>query len=250
VKARQQQQSKVHKARGLGPKYLFSSLLQCGCCGGGFIITHRDSYGCGRRKDRGPTVCDNHLTIKRDWIETALLDGLRNDLLAPEYVDVFKEEVARVIRDMNSSPEKPILERRLSTTRKEIDNLMRAIKAGIYTSTTKDELERLEADKASLEQQIQAMAPEVLAMLPRAIERYKSMVAELNKSLCRTAIPKAREYIRQLVGNKIIIKPDESGEYLKAEFETDYARMLSIGLVAGAGFTSYRHVYSLKPKAA
>src|SRR5262249_21136445 len=56
VQRRQQQQSKAttaiqraqhHKARtGAGPKYLFSSLLKCFCCGANYVMSAPNVYGC------------------------------------------------------------------------------------------------------------------------------------------------------------------------------------------------------------
>jgi len=49
------------------PKYLRSSLLSCGPCGGSYVLQqHRagvQHYGCGVRYDRGIVVCDNRAVV-------------------------------------------------------------------------------------------------------------------------------------------------------------------------------------------
>ena len=46
------------------PRYLFSGLLTCGACGGGYTLVGARHYGCANARNRG--TCDNRLTIRRD----------------------------------------------------------------------------------------------------------------------------------------------------------------------------------------
>ena len=52
------------------------------------------------------------------------------------------------------STQLPALKKQLKQNKKEIDNLMKAIKAGLFTKSTKAELERLEQEQETLEVQI------------------------------------------------------------------------------------------------
>ena len=73
-------------------------------------------------------------------------------------------------------------------------NVMRAIKAGIFTAATKSELEKLEAERTRWTQLLQDRSAKVAAILPRAADRYRELMSEL-ASLSDKNRTKAREQI-------------------------------------------------------
>jgi Nucleotidyl transferase AbiEii toxin, Type IV TA system/Recombinase zinc beta ribbon domain len=78
------------------PQYLFSGLTKCGICGAGFIMSGKNRLGCFGTRDQGR--CDNHLTIRRDEIETRVLRALQEKLLRQ---DLFEEFCDEFTREMN-----------------------------------------------------------------------------------------------------------------------------------------------------
>ena len=69
-----------------------------------------------------------------------------------------------------------------------IDNLVRAVKAGILTPTTKAELEKAEAERARLERELKIDAKpidDIEAMLSRAIDHHRALVTNLEKAVSR-----------------------------------------------------------------
>ena len=78
------------------PQYLFSELTKCGVCGSGFIMSGKNRLGCFGARDQGR--CDNHLTIRRDEIETRVLKALQEKLLRQ---DLFAEFCDEFTREMN-----------------------------------------------------------------------------------------------------------------------------------------------------
>jgi len=72
------------------PPHLFSYLLKCGCCGGGFSKISKDLYGCFNAKNKG--VCDNHLTIRQDRLETTVLKAIQEHLMDEELCKIFCDE--------------------------------------------------------------------------------------------------------------------------------------------------------------
>lgn len=46
------------------PKHLFSGLMRCGVCGGGFSKISAAHFGCSTARNKGPTSCANLLTIR------------------------------------------------------------------------------------------------------------------------------------------------------------------------------------------
>ena len=81
-------------------KFLFSGLMTCGVCGGGYTILGKDGYGCATRRSKG--TCTNTLTVRRQEIEGRVLDGLKERLMAPElvaaFIEEFRAEVNRLAR--------------------------------------------------------------------------------------------------------------------------------------------------------
>jgi hypothetical protein len=74
------------------PKYLLSGLLHCGICNAHYILHDARSYACSGHKGG---ACDNHIRVRRDALESAILGPLRNEMLAPERVAQMAKEMHR-----------------------------------------------------------------------------------------------------------------------------------------------------------
>lgn len=72
------------RSTGRGPKYLFSGLLKCGCCGANYIMHSTTSYGCALNINGGDAACSNRLRLPRKLAEMRLLDALKQDLFTPK----------------------------------------------------------------------------------------------------------------------------------------------------------------------
>ena len=68
------------------PRFLFSGLMNCGCCGSGFSKVNKDSFGCSAARKKGPAVCTNMTVIRREDLEGAVLNALEHHLMDPEVV--------------------------------------------------------------------------------------------------------------------------------------------------------------------
>jgi hypothetical protein len=163
---------------GAGQKYLFSGLLRCGVCGGAYVIQDRTHYGCADHKNRAEAVCTNRLKVRRSTIETVLLEGIKAGLLSEEAYRVFEAEARALLKQ--AKPDPSAARRRLADAKKEVDNLMAAIRAGIITPTTKAALE--EAERALVDARAHLATIEQFEptqILPRAREIYRDLVARL-----------------------------------------------------------------------
>ncbi|MDA1099221.1 MAG: recombinase family protein [Proteobacteria bacterium] len=264
VKARQKIQRErgvairvaLHKnARtGAGPKYLFSGLLKCHCCGANYVIVDNYRYGCAKHRDRGPDVCSNGLKVPRKLVEERLLEGIKRDLFTDEGIALFKKEVARLLaeRARSQGRDNDKAKRRLAAVENEIENIMVAIKQGILTTTTKAELQKAEAEKASLEKAMNANTSSldnIPTLLPRATDRFRALIDNL-EGVTQAQVARARTNIKALVGGEISLIPMEGG-YLEAELRGNYAGLIrlanqspggkagggsKLSVVAGAGF--------------
>ena len=241
VKARQasQRERSVHvrealhrNARsGAGPKYLFSGLLKCAVCGGSYIIADRSHYRCGTYINRGPAACGNSLRASRRLIEERLVETLKRDLFTPEALKIFQKEAVRAIAEAQrgTSETSKVVRNRLAQVEREIANLIAAIKAGIVTPTTKNELQKAEAEHEDLRQRASALSPQKLdleSVFARAHERYREIVSNLSSEAIED-IPAARRCVGALFGGEIKLFPMPEG-YLEAEFRGDYAGLIRL----------------------
>ncbi len=142
--------------------------------------------------------------------------------------------------EQRSRPETGRLKKRLAAVEKEIGNIMAAIKAGILTPTTKAGLEAAEREKAELERQMEQEAQaldKVAQVLPRAVDRYGDLVANLEEAIAAD-VPRARTQVQALLGDKITLHPKDDG-FLEAEVVGNYAGLMTLaakrpGTMAGA----------------
>jgi site-specific DNA recombinase len=178
---------KLHsRARSTGarPKYLFSGLLVCGHCGGKFVVCCTAAYCCSNWRTRGEAVCSNTLRVPRTLVESVLLEAIERDLFTPEGLEVFKHEVARVLaaHRRTLSPDWAKATARVKDVEREIAAIITAIKAGIFSASTKAELDRLEAEQATLTQTIAGrnkLFDKVVTFLPDMELRFKQLVDNL-----------------------------------------------------------------------
>ena len=71
------------------PRYLFTGLMRCAVCGGGIVHFNKIYIGCANARNKG--TCDNKGTMRRDDLETAVLDGLQNRLMEPARTKIFPD---------------------------------------------------------------------------------------------------------------------------------------------------------------
>ncbi|MFZ5619688.1 MAG: recombinase family protein [Pseudomonadota bacterium] len=233
------------------PRHLLSGMMRCGVCGGNFIVVDRYRYGCAVHKDRGPHACNNHLKVSKTLAETLLLKGVKERLLTPERIELFRRETTRLLEEARreAKPDSQGDRERLKAVEKEIGNLVSAIREVGISPTLRDELRRAESEKQRIQARIAAAAEELEA-LPRTLPDASQRVRELVSGLERTVgedMTKARALLSEILDG-IRLLPSDSGEYLVAEAQGSIASLLqlsgtklsknqeSLTLVAGAGF--------------
>ena len=105
-------------------------------------------YGCIKR--RREKACDKK-PVRQDWIEALVLDEtvkLLHDDELMEYIIDRTWEYYQVTDKVQE--EKAVLEAQLAEVDKAINNLVRAIEAGIFNAATKSRMDELDAQKAAL----------------------------------------------------------------------------------------------------
>jgi site-specific DNA recombinase len=227
----QRQQQQGHQASGgRGPKYLFSGLLRCGCCGGAYVVIDRYRYGCAMNRDRGESACANNQRIARATVEQVLLAGIKAELLSEAAYKAFEEEARRLLKE--HQPDPADARRAAQKAKVEIDNIMAAIRAGIITPSTKQALEDVEARLQDAERQVREIQScQPAQILPRAREIHRSMVEQLERI---EDVSAAREALRAIVG-EIRLMP-ENGELWAEMTQGGMAALCQLSVVAGARF--------------
>ena len=138
--------------------YLLSGKLYCGYCGGKYVGesgTGRNNlpryyYKCGNKKVR-KEPCESK-SMRKEFLEDLVVDKIKTAILESKALEAIAENLCEAFN--SSITEDPMLsanEKALQKTKKEIDNLMNAIKAGIFNEVIKDELDKLQEEKKQLE---------------------------------------------------------------------------------------------------
>ncbi|WP_425497769.1 recombinase family protein [Lysobacter arvi] len=213
--------------RGRTPRHLLSGLLKCGECGGPIVVLDRYNYGCSIAKDRG--TCSNRVRLKRGPTEERLLAGIRRDILNEEAFQRFQRAAGAALA--SAAPNTDALRRRLSEAERERDNVMRAIREGVITKTTKAALIAAEAaiEEASsgLERARQFQPAQ---FLPRAREAWQRITASLADAARDVAA--ARSAIHDLLGEDLRLVNKNGDLFAEIAASSD----AQINVVAGAGF--------------
>ena len=213
------------------PRYLFSGLMRCGCCGSGFSKISADAFGCSAARNKGPAVCTNRLTIKRDVLEGKVLDALANHLMDPDLVRLFCEEYVaernRLAAEADAS--RAVLDGELARVKKDHARLVQAILDGVPGDQVKEPMIALDARRQELEKLLaDRPTKEPVAFHPAMAGVYRERVAALVRGLGDAEqMEAAKEALRQLV-DRIVLTPDEAGAALTIDVQGDLAGLLSL----------------------
>ncbi|NVO29536.1 recombinase family protein [Donghicola sp. C2-DW-16] len=214
------------------PRYLFSKLLVCDCCGGGFSMINKSSFGCTQSRTKGQVICPNRRTIKREELEDRILSALTERLMQPEAVKAFCDAYLAERNRLASSRDdkRSELLTALSKLKSEKDVLIASIKSGVPAEFLHDEIEKNMRRTSALEAEVSAEPREdVLRFDPRLAEDYRQRVSALIRSLGdRTEMNESWEQLRGLI-EKIILIPDDHDGYT-IDLRGDLAGLLNMAL--------------------
>lgn len=143
--------------------YLLTGKLFCGDCGSpmvgvsGTSKTHtlHHYYSCNGRRTKTAPSCGMR-NARRDDIERDIAAAIKDTMLTPETIDAIAEASYKYQMDSIASPDLAILEQQLADATRSLSNIMAAIEQGIFTASTRDRLQELEAQKEALTSRISA----------------------------------------------------------------------------------------------
>ena len=144
-----------HKAE---DDYLLTTKLFCGYCGAylsGECGTSRTGvvhhyYKCVSVKKKR-TDCHKK-TVRKDWLKDMVVSATMKMLMNDATIDAIVSALMTLQDAENTAL--PLYEKQLREVKSSIDNLLNAIQQGIFTRSTKERLDELEASRDELENKI------------------------------------------------------------------------------------------------
>ena len=229
------------------PKYLFSGLTKCACCGGGYTMISADLVGCATARNKG--TCDNRKNIRRERLEERVLNALRHHLMEPDLFKEFCNEFTREVNRLRMDGRAAIdaAETEVKRIDRELDRLVDLILKGGAADRINETMVGLEQRKKELEAVLTDAEDPPPLLHPEMAGYYRAQVAKLHKSLQDEAEAKrleATEILRSLV-DEIILTPID--DEMLIDVRGDLAGILSVSLkrkkpAAGAGQSQFELV--------
>jgi site-specific DNA recombinase len=217
------------------PRTLFSGLMTCGACGGGFAKVSQTQFGCSRARNKGKAVCTNMATISQAELEALILDALQNNLMDPEALSVFCDEYAKERNRLQAATtnNRGALEKELATVKRDHAKLIDAIIAGIPADQVKDRMLALDTRRIQLEADLsKEPAPSPIRIHPTMAETYRTKIGALIQQLqAPDGLLEAKEALRGLI-EQIILQPDPNTGRLSVHLQGALAALLSLALGA------------------
>ena len=201
------------------PKRLLSGLVTCGCCGAAYIVIDKERMGCSSNKEgRG---CTNGRRVHSDMLERRTLDGLRNQMLAPDAISAFVREYHAIWKQQraDSLGDRSRIERSLKEVEGKIGRIVTAIAEGTDVPAMRTTLKDLEGQRAGLARRLADMLdPTVIPMQPNLTETYQRLVDDLAATLNAATEDRTRAFglLRGLI-DRIVLHPTEK----RAGFEME-----------------------------
>lgn len=194
VQARMEKNKRTPAASKAEEHYLLTTKLFCGKCGcmmagesgTSSTGTKYHYYKCGSAKRK--TGCDKK-AVKKQWIEDIVVDRtmkmIMNDTVISDITALL------MIEQDKENVTLPALQQQLAQTEKAIENMLNAIQQGIFTASTKQRLDELEARKEEL----------TVCILQEEIQKPRITVEQVKYWLCRfrTLDPTKEEHRQRLI---------------------------------------------------
>ena len=210
------------------PRNLFSGLIKCGECGGGFSMVSQTHMGCSNARNKG--TCSNKRTMKRENLEQDVLGALEHYLMDDDLCNVFCEEYTRHMNKLRREHDAALDFHRddLRRVKKHLSQMVDAIAEGAPVAPIKDKMHELENRRVHLEALLKDVEEAPPLLHPSMARRYREQLGKLIDTLNTPEHrAEATEIVRSLV-EKIVLTPDESENRLVADLHGDLAGILTL----------------------
>lgn len=200
-----------HNPRRVGSEYLFSGLVFCQICGApmnGHTIKNWQYYACSRRQRRHD--CPARM-LPRDSFEVGVVEALIEQALTLENMLAMQGRLQAAFERVRTAAvdETVELNRKLKACRKEITNLVAAVKKGTHSRSILDALGDAEAQETEIRLQLAAL--EEANQPPPTFEMPTlSRMAEAITRTLRHGETDARRFILRNLITRIIARREEA----------------------------------------
>ena len=210
--------------------------MKCGLCGASYVIKNQRDYGCaGYVEGRD---CPNHVGIRRDRAEAALLIPLYDDVLAPERIERMAKELQAAFMKGQSAEETKAS--RVPAEIQAIDERIQRLRARLRGGDPDLAPDELEGALAKAEEKRRSLlsAPSVagvsraIAMLPSATEEFREQIKQGLAGDVSASL-RARIALRQLFGGQIKMLPEHGGGLYAEYLQQRIALLQAVGTNGG-----------------
>lgn len=191
-------------------EYILTGKLYCGHCktpmAGESGTSHTGQsyyyYKCSRRKNKAK--CDKK-AIKKEVLENLVIKATIRHILKSNIIDDITTQILAIQESQRDLSEITLLKKQLGEVNSYIKNILSAIKKGIITASTQEELQRLETEKEDLEYKIiKAEAKEANCLTKDRIEYWFEQFLNFDETN-----QGARQYLVSYFINKIYLYDDK-----------------------------------------
>ena len=165
-----------------------------------------------------------------------LIARIREDLADPEVIAEVERRVRAAVRQQHPKADHG---KRIAELRGEVANLTDAIAGGLLKSSPAlaQRLQATEAELARLEAEARRAAAPIQAVVPNVRKHWLALLDRLHGVLEKDP-ERGREDLREVLEERVRLRPDESGRFLWADYALGLAALVPNAeiMVAGAGF--------------
>ena len=186
--------------------------MTCGSCGGGVVNLNAERVGCAAARAKG--TCGNRHTMRREDLETLILEALQHRLMDPALCERFCDEYARHWNRLRRehSAEREADKARLAKAERELDRLVQALADGVPASRVKGRMIELEARRAEIEARLAEGGHEPVRLHPNMAAYYREQVMNLRAALAdHDRGAQAAALIRKLIDRSVLTPVDHDG---------------------------------------
>jgi hypothetical protein len=148
--------------------------MKCGACGASYTKYGANRFACAGARDRA--TCTNHLTIRGDDVEHAILRGLKTRLMDPALFEEFAREFMTEVNKQRSaaSAAKAGMQSDIERIDRQIKRLVDAILEGADAKPISAKLNELEAEKTRLTNTLRAAPEDQPVLHPNLAAIYRN----------------------------------------------------------------------------
>ncbi|MGY3484004.1 site-specific DNA recombinase [Bradyrhizobium sp. USDA 4011] len=217
------------------PRHVLSGLIKCACCGAGLqsIGKHggRTRLMCSSHRENGS--CQNAKAVYLDDILGRVSSGLREHLANPILIEAFVTEYNAERRKLTAAATsaRPALERRLADIERQITNMVEVVAGGGgAVSALVAKLTALEVEQKQVAAKLASIPTNnVIALHPRAIDRYHGVLDKLGVELAK-ASPEEITILRSLISS-VTVHTETDGS-VNLDVKGRIAHLCSVGSIA------------------